>query len=196
MIIVGLSFLIFIWLYYSWDIAKSFYPKSANELCQVAKVRESVLGINYIFPINERTLKSTAFIERETKNIEAIKTEIDYADIEIVQKNQMNRFLGDVKALIGILSDERNLSATTQDEVQSIAKRIAALTREFQKPAYGQKTDPEELKKEIELLEKQASWGATGMEIPPLAETNKGRRFQSASDQMDLIVEDFFKIKK
>ena len=29
-VIVGSSFLIFIWLYYSWDIAKGFYPKSAN----------------------------------------------------------------------------------------------------------------------------------------------------------------------
>ena len=37
-VIVGSSFLIFVWLYYSWDIAKGFYPKSANELCQVAKV--------------------------------------------------------------------------------------------------------------------------------------------------------------
>ena len=73
-VIAGSCTIMLLWLYFSWDIARSFHPKSANELCQVAKVRESVLGINYIFPINERTLKSTAFIERETKNIEAIKT--------------------------------------------------------------------------------------------------------------------------
>ena len=36
-LVVGSSFLILVWLYYSWDIAKGFYPKSANELCQVAK---------------------------------------------------------------------------------------------------------------------------------------------------------------
>ena len=36
-VIVGSSFLLFLWLYYSWDIAKAFYPKSANEICQVAK---------------------------------------------------------------------------------------------------------------------------------------------------------------
>ena len=33
-VIVGTSFLLLVWLYYSWDIAKSFFPKSANELCQ------------------------------------------------------------------------------------------------------------------------------------------------------------------
>ena len=39
-VIVGSSFLLLVWLYYSWDIAKSFFPKSANELCQVGKVNE------------------------------------------------------------------------------------------------------------------------------------------------------------
>ena len=42
-VIVGSSFLLLIWLYYSWDIAKGFYPKSANELCQVGKVNDSLL---------------------------------------------------------------------------------------------------------------------------------------------------------
>ena len=69
-IIVGTSFLILSWLYYSWDIAKSFYPKSANELCQVAKVNESLLSLKYLFPIVERQHKSTAIIKRENINIE------------------------------------------------------------------------------------------------------------------------------
>ena len=46
-IIVGSSFLLLVWLYYSWDIAKGFYPKSANELCQVAKVNDSLLCLLY-----------------------------------------------------------------------------------------------------------------------------------------------------
>ena len=48
-VIVGTSFLLLSWLYYSWDIAKAFYPKSANELCQVAKVNESLLSIKNSF---------------------------------------------------------------------------------------------------------------------------------------------------
>ena len=43
-VILGACFLLFLWLYYSWDIAKAFYPKSANELCQVAKVTESLFS--------------------------------------------------------------------------------------------------------------------------------------------------------
>ena len=68
-VIVGTSFLLFAWLYYSWDIAKAFYPKSANELCQVAKVNESLLSLKYLFPIEERQHKSTAIIKRENINI-------------------------------------------------------------------------------------------------------------------------------
>ena len=50
-IIVGSSFLLLSWLYFYWDIAKSFYPKSANELCQVGKVTDSLLSLKYLFPI-------------------------------------------------------------------------------------------------------------------------------------------------
>ena len=68
-IIVGSSFLLLVWLYYSWDIAKGFYPKSANELCQVAKVNDSLLGLKYQFPIEEREFKSTAQIKKENRHL-------------------------------------------------------------------------------------------------------------------------------
>ena len=75
-IIVGSSAILLIWLYYSWDIAKGFYPKSANELCQVAKVNESLLGLKYQFPIEEREFKSTSIIKIENKNLQIITKEI------------------------------------------------------------------------------------------------------------------------
>ena len=68
-VIVGSSFLLLVWLYYSWDIAKSFYPQSANELCQVGKVNDSLMSLKYLFPIEERQHKSTAIIQRENINI-------------------------------------------------------------------------------------------------------------------------------
>ena len=73
-VIVGSSFLLLVWLYYSWDMAKSFFPKSANELCQVAKVNESLRSLKYLFPIEERELKSTSIIKLENKNIEKYNT--------------------------------------------------------------------------------------------------------------------------
>ena len=79
-VIVGSSFLLLIWLYYSWDIAKGFYPKSANELCQVAKVNDSLLGLKYQFPIEERELKSTSQIKKENKNLKLIQNEIQNSE--------------------------------------------------------------------------------------------------------------------
>ena len=82
-IIVGSSAILLIWLYYSWDIAKGFYPKSANELCQVAKVNESLLGLKYQFPIEEREFKSTSIIKIENKNLKKITNELRIPTIGI-----------------------------------------------------------------------------------------------------------------
>ena len=79
-VIVGSSFLLLIWLYYSWDIAKSFFPRSANELCQVGKVNESLMSLKYLFPIDERQLKSTSVIETETTNLNKIIFDFIYLD--------------------------------------------------------------------------------------------------------------------
>ena len=76
-VIVGTSAILMLWLYYSWDIAKGFYPKSANELCQVAKINESLLGLKYQFPIEEREFKSTSIIKIENKNLKKIANEIN-----------------------------------------------------------------------------------------------------------------------
>ena len=84
-VIVGSSFLLLIWLYYSWDIAKSFFPRSANELCQVGKVNESLLSLKYLFPIEERQLKSTSVIETETENLNKITVEIENVNIEALE---------------------------------------------------------------------------------------------------------------
>ena len=89
-VIVGSSFLLLIWLYYSWDIAKGFYPKSANELCQVAKVNDSLLSLKYLFPIEERQFKSTFVIKSENKNIDKLANEIrNNSEIRDRDKNKL-----------------------------------------------------------------------------------------------------------
>ena len=102
-VIVGSSAILLVWLYYSWDIAKGFYPKSANELCQVAKINESLLGLKYQFPIEEREFKSTSQIKKENKNLQLILEEIQNSDqlnneqktilASFIYKTSKNRFL-------------------------------------------------------------------------------------------------------
>ena len=106
-IIVGSSFLLIAWLYYSWDLAKSFYPQSANELCQVAKVNDSMLSLKYLFPINEREFKSTSIIKAENKNIEKLTNEI--RNSSVIRNQDKDRLLGFIqktKRTIPLLTNE------------------------------------------------------------------------------------------
>ena len=109
-IIVGTSFLILSWLYYSWDIAKAFYPKSANDLCQVAKVNESLLSLKYLFPIEERSHKSTALIKRENINIQKKIALIQNSpDLKNQDKELFVKLLHKTQQTIPLLTNEEYL---------------------------------------------------------------------------------------
>jgi taurine transport system permease protein len=56
-VILGSCTILLIWMYYSWDIARGFYPKSANELCQVAKVNDSLLALKISVPNRPKRIK-------------------------------------------------------------------------------------------------------------------------------------------
>ena len=106
-VIVGSSAILLLWLYYSWDIAKGFYPKSANELCQVAKVNESLLGLKYQFPIEEREFKSTSIIKIENKNLQKITVEIQNSpELSDKQKDTLVGYIDQTKQLIPFLTSE------------------------------------------------------------------------------------------
>ena len=124
-VIVGSSFLLLVWLYYSWDIAKSFFPKSANELCQVGKVNESLLSLKYLFPIHERQLKSTSVIETETENLNNIILEIKKSDkVSNRDKDKLIDFVIKTKNTIPLLTNEKLLSNETREQIRIIAEKI------------------------------------------------------------------------
>jgi len=195
-VVVGSSFLLFLWLYYSWDIAKAFYPKSANEICQVAKVRESMLSLKYLFPIDERQHKSTAIIHRENENIQNYINEITVnPNISQKDKDVYINVLNKIKLSIPFLTNENYLEFETKKTIDQLTQRINNLTKAFPTNAYP---PPYSSEKEQELkdgLSKQLGWGATGMEIPPLPETKLGLKYHNAADELRLISDDFFAIR-
>ena len=194
-VVVGSSFLLLSWLYYSWDIAKSFYPKSANELCQVAKVNESLLSLKYLFPIVERQHKSTAIIKRENINIEdkiiLIQNDPNLKDQD---KKIFVNILRDTKLMIPSLTDERYLEDDTKNIINELTIRLNHLTENFPKDSYPNLTEEEE--NEInEGLKKQLGWGATGMEVPPLPESKIGLKFHAAAAELNSISDEFFEMR-
>ena len=195
-IIVGTSFLILSWLYYSWDIAKSFYPKSANELCQVAKVNESLLSLKYLFPIEERSHKSTALIKRENINIQKKIAVIQNSPgLKNQDKKLFIKLLNKTQRTIPLLTDERLLENKTKNIIGELTNRIAWLTEDFVKVSYPPIKSIEEENKRIEDLKKQQGWGATGMEVPPLPESKIGLKFHTAAQELNSISDEFFKMR-
>ena len=150
-IIVGSSAILLIWLYYSWDIAKGFYPKSANELCQVAKVNESLLGLKYQFPIEEREFKSTSIIKIENKNLVKIANEIKASpDLNDQQKTILVSYIDRTSKLIPFLTSEELMEMDTKIKLKEITEEIKLLSSNFQKKDYPFETDAE--KKERQKL--------------------------------------------
>ena len=135
-VIVGSAAILLVWLYYSWDIAKGFYPKSANELCQVAKINESLLGLKYQFPIEEREFKSTSIIKIENKNLQKITNEIKNSNdlinqqkVEDIMKSLQSDFLD---------SDVIPISAKKEFNLEKVLETIKSNLQES--PPFYDKT--------------------------------------------------------
>ncbi len=205
-VIVGSSFLLLIWLYYSWDIAKGFYPKSANELCQVAKVNDSLLGLKYQFPIEERELKSTSQIKQENKNLKKISIEINKSKVlNNQQKTILLNFVNKTNQLIPLLTNEDLIENETKQKINDITGKINLLTENFQNPEYPFETE-QELTERLKAVSEEGGWGITKVnagsgtientiEVPLVPATKRGLKFHAAAKELNIISDDFFKLR-
>jgi len=199
-VIVGSSFLLLVWLYYSWDIAKSFFPKSANELCQVGKVNESLLSLKYLFPIDERQLKSTSVIETESENLDKISIEIEKSGVKNQDKSKLLNFVSQTKNTIPLLTNEQLLNNETREEIKLINEKIINLTENFKRSDYPNESAEQELER-IEAAKEEGSWKASStsientIEIPFIPKTKRGLKFQAAAAELNLISDEFFELK-
>ncbi len=205
-IIVGSSAILLIWLYYSWDIAKGFYPTSANELCQVAKVNESLLGLKYQFPIEEREFKSTSIIKIENKNLQIIANEIQSSpDLSSPQKTALVGFINETRQLIPLLTNENLMETDTKIQIKEMTEEIRLLTSNFKKNDYPFETD-EQKNERLKAVSEEGGWGITKVqsgtgsientiEVPLVPATNKGLKFDAAAKELEIINDKFFKLR-
>ena len=205
-VIVGSSFLLLVWLYYSWDIAKGFYPKSANELCQVGKVNDSLLGLKYQFPIEEREFKSTSQIKKENKNLRLIYEEIQNSnELNNQQKSILAGFVNKTSQLIPLLTKDNLMEMETKQKIDGITKKINLLIENFKKPDYPFETE-EELNIRLQAVKEQGEWGITTVsagtgsientfEVPLVPATDRGLKFNAAAEELKVIDEEFFKLR-
>ena len=205
-VIVGSSAILLLWLYYSWDIAKGFYPKSANELCQVAKINESLLGLKYQFPIEEREYKSTSIIKIENKNLEKIASEIQGSpDLSDQQKTILVSYIDKTKKLIPLLTSESLMELETKNKIKEMTEELKLLSSNFQKKDYPFETEDQKAERQKAISE-QGGWGiitvssGTGtientIEVPLVPETDRGLKFAAAAAELKVIDDKFFKVR-
>ena len=205
-IIVGSSAILLIWLYYSWDIAKGFYPKSANELCQVAKINESLLGLKYQFPIEEREFKSTSIIKIENENLKKINLEITNSqDISDQQKIVLSSFIKKTSQLIPLLTNDELMEMETKIQIKEMTEDLKLLSSNFQRQDYPFETELERNERQKAIL-KEGGWGITTvqsgtgsientLEVPLIPATNRGLKFHAAAQELKIIDDKFFKLK-
>ena len=205
-IIVGSSAILLIWLYYSWDIAKGFYPKSANELCQVAKINESLLGLKYQFPIEEREFKSTSIIKIENENLKKINLEITNSqDISDQQKIVLSSFIKKTSKLIPLLTNDELMEMETKIQIKEMTEELKLLSSNFQRQDYPFETELERNERQKAIL-KEGGWGITTvqsgtgsientLEVPLIPATNRGLKFHAAAQELKIIDDKFFKLK-
>ena len=192
-IVAGSCSILLLWFYFSWDVARSFFPNSANELCQVAKVRDSLVSIKYVFPIEQKTLKSSDFIKRENRNIELLNNQIKQSSIANKDKDKLIFLLVETQSLIKILSDEKYLNPEIKNKVLGVANQIDSLSKNIQNKNYP---EFDSLSSEEKIaIKKQGFWGETGAEVPFYPNTKFGLKFDAASKELNKIVEQFFLIK-
>ena len=204
-VILGSCTILLIWMYYSWDIARGFYPKSANELCQVAKVNDSLLALKYQFPIDQRELKSTAQIKNENENLRELSTEIQNSNVSAQQKEILIGFLNKTSQLIPLLTNEDLIENETKEKIIEITGKINLLTENFQKPDYPFETE-QQLQERLQAANDEGGWGIVKvdagsgsientLEVPLIPSTDKGLKFHAAAEEISLISEEFFKLR-
>jgi taurine transport system permease protein len=200
-VIVGSSVILLTWLYYSWDIAKSFYPQSANELCQVGKVNDSLLGLKYLFPIEEREFKSTSRIKSENKNIIKFSNEIKNSkEINDQDRRVLLGLLQKTQNTIPLLTNENLLENQTKVEISKLTERINQLSVKFQENDYPYET-LDQRNKRLKEANEEGGWGASGtaventVEVPIIPKTDKGLKFDAAAQELKMISDEFFKLR-
>ncbi|GIS87538.1 MAG: hypothetical protein CM1200mP18_02480 [Gammaproteobacteria bacterium] len=127
-----------------------------------------MLSLKYLFPIEERSHKSTALIKRENINIGDKISEIQKSsDLNDLDKVLFVNLLNKTRQTIPLLTNAKYLETETKNVIKALTNRINTLKESLPKDSFPPRLSDEEEKKRIEAVKKKSGWGATGMEVPP-----------------------------
>ena len=155
------------------------------------------MSLKYLFPINERQLKSTSVIENLNKIIFEIKNSEEVSE---QNKGKLLNFITETKNTIPLLTNEKLLSFETKENIRILTERINTLSKDFVRDDYSNESDEERIKR-IQAAGQEGTWSASStsientVEIPSIPKTERGLKFQTAAIELNSISDEFFELR-
>jgi taurine transport system permease protein len=190
-VITGVSTILIVWFYFSWDSARAFFPEAANELCQVAKLDYAVNPVRSTFPLDNAYLKGSTLLDRETRQLKTLSSQIDGLDLNDQEKAAAVAMLELMKNSLISLTSPQYLDASTKSQISSIESQLKGLTAKLADESYPGSPTAEQAAKG----DSQARWGDSGNEIPLHPASPRGYKFDAAAKEMAKISSEFTKVR-
>jgi taurine transport system permease protein len=185
--VTGVSTILLLWFFFSWGMARAYFPNAANELCQVAKITEALSPITARLPIGSRYYKSTTLVVRNSEQLDKLEQSISTQVFTQEEQKKITTVLSQTKALINVLSNPEKQSAETRQALAEITESIYALSARLEQGHEGLNVSEEALS--------QPRWGITSSEIPLLPMTPRGMLFDHVSVEAKKITDAFLGLR-
>jgi taurine transport system permease protein len=185
--VCGVATLLLVWFYFSWGAARAYFPESANEMCQIAKIEEAISPIKASLPLGSRYFKSTTLVARNSQQLVTLQAQLPTSAFSTTEQANIATLFTQINSLIANSSDPANLDQSSKDQLITLSNNLDGLSIEL-------KAGYEGLTPTAEALE-QPKWGTTYIEIPVLPTTSKGVLFDKVAQKASDIAESFNKIR-
>jgi taurine transport system permease protein len=184
--VCGISTLLLLWFYFSWGVARAYFPQAANEMCQVAKLEEAISPIKAALPIGSRYFQSTTLVSRNSAQLDDLQRQLPVNAFSETELATLQGVLNDTRQLIANSSDPANVSPQSRAQLAELSTALDGLSAELL--AGGKGFTPT-----VEALA-QPKWGTTYIEIPMLPTTERGALFDDVAVKAQAIAEMFGEI--
>ena len=190
-ITAGVSTILIIWFYFSWDAARSYFPLAGNELCQVAKLNRAVNPIRNSFPLDGRLLSGTRLLQRDYAQITLLEKQLAGANFNDAERAELRGIITRMREALAAQANPETADPALAERFRNIAARINRLTVDMAAEGYPGPVDEAAHAKALA----QPGWRSTGEELPTLPQTGRGRMFDAASLVLEEISADYTAIR-
>ncbi len=185
--VTGLSALVLIWFYFSWGMARAYFPNAANELCQVGKIHEAVSPITARLPIGSRYYKSTTLVVRNSAQLDELEASLPEAVFTPAETQLLRNAIGQTRSIIALVSNPAEQDSATATALNGVAADLNGLADTLRGGHDGYQPTAEALA--------QPRWGVTSTEIPLLPMTARGMLFDTVAMDAAAITDRFQKLR-